>query len=145
MAVMTSAGSTIGISSSLPATEDATGYNALTYVLAGEITDMGEVGKEFNTVNHSPLGSRRVIKIKGSYNNGTMAVQMGRDFSDAGQAAFQAALQVDVPQSIKLTLQNGKKLYFKALVSSFKYNIGGVDSVTAATANLELISDIVEV
>lgn len=145
MTVMTSAGSTLAVSAALPATEDAAGYNALTWTVAGEVTDLGEVGKEFNTVNHSPLQSRRVIKIKGSYNNGTMAVQMGRDFTDAGQAALVTALSVDVPYAVRLTLQNGKKLYFKAMVSSFKYNIGGVDSITAASCNFELVSDIVEV
>ena len=146
MSVMTSAGSTISISSTLPADQTSTSYNAVTtWVQAGEVTDLGELGTEYNTVNHSPLATRQVIKIKGSFNNGTMAVQMGRDFNDAGQQAFVAALTSDADFAFRIVLQNGKKLYFQAKVSSFKYSIGGVDTVTAATANLEITTLILEV
>lgn len=145
MTVMTTAGSTLGLSAVAPATQDAAGYNALTYTSAGEITDLGTLGKTYATVTHSPVGNRRVQKIKGSYNNGTMTIKMGRDYSDAGQAAFVAALGSDSPYSFKLTLQNGKKLYFQGLVSSYTTDVGSVDQITAADATIELISDIVEV
>ena len=145
MTVQTSAGSTLAISAGVPATQDATGYNALTYTLVGEVTDLGEFGKEFNLVTHIPLASRRVQKFKGSYNNGTLAVTMGRDTTDAGQILMNTALGSDSPYAVRVTLQNGKKEYFQCVVMSYKTNVGSVDQITGATAALEILSDIVEV
>lgn len=145
MAVMTSAGTTLALSAVLPATEDSSGYNALTWTVVGEITDLGELGKEYNLVTHMPLGNRRVQKLKGSYNSGTMAVQLGRDFTDAGQIAFNTARDSDLDYAFRITLQNGKKMYYKGKVMSFKTNIGNVDQVTGASASLEVTSDIIEV
>jgi hypothetical protein len=145
MTVMTSAGSTLGISTSLPATFDAAGYNALTYTAVGEITDLGEFGTEYNMVSFTALGNRRVRKFKGSYNNGALALQMGRDTSDAGQTALRNALASDNSYSFKVTLQNGLKLYFTGKVMSYKTNVGNVDQVTAAATSIEVDSDIIEV
>ena len=83
--VQTSAGTTIAISAVLPATDDAAGYNALTWAAIGEVTDLGEFGREYATVTHNPVASRRTIKRKGSYNDGTMALQLALDRDDAGQ------------------------------------------------------------
>lgn len=145
MAIMTSAGSTLGISAVLPSTFDATGYNALTYTAVGEITDLGEFGTEYSLVSFTALGNRRVRKFKGSYNNGQLALQLGRDTSDAGQTALRNALASDNSYAFKVTLQNGTKLYFTAKVMSYKTSIGSVDQITGANASLEVDSDIVEV
>ncbi len=40
----TVAGTTIGISASLPATYDSTGFAALSYTTIGEVTDIGSLG-----------------------------------------------------------------------------------------------------
>lgn len=145
MAVMTSAGSTFAASASLPATYDAAGYNALTYTAVGEVTDMGEVGREYNIVNHVPLSNRRVQKLKGSYNAGAITLQFGRDFSDAGQTLLSAALASDNQYSFRMTLQNGKKLYFTGVVTTQKTNVGSVDNITGGSCQIELCTDVVEV
>ena len=46
MTVRTSAGTTLKVSASTPATFDATGYNALTMTVVGEVSDLGEFGRE---------------------------------------------------------------------------------------------------
>lgn len=145
MGVMTSAGSTLGISTTLPASYDSTGFNALTFTGVGEITDLGEFGKEFNLVNHNPLGNRQTKKFKGSYNNGSLQLQMGRDASDAGQTAMRTALASDNSYSFKVTLQDGTKLFFTGKVMSYRTSIGSVDQITGATTTVEIDGDIVEV
>ncbi len=145
MAVQTTAGSTFAISASLPATLDAAGYNALTYTVVGEVTDIGEVGREYNLVNHNPVATRKTQKLKGSYDPGTINLQFGRDFTDAGQALMFTASRSDATYSVRITLQNGKKLYFQALVTTFKTTMGGVDSITGGTSDLSLMEDVLEV
>lgn len=143
MTVYTSAGTTLTISASDPATFDASGYNAVFTAspgpaVVGEITDLGEFGREFALVTHMPVGSRGTQKFKGSFNEGTMALSLGLDTDDAGQILMKTASLSDNNYSFLVTTQNGDKYYFQAKVMSWKVNVAGVDSITTATANLEI-------
>lgn len=146
MTIQTSAGSTFAIATGAPATFDATGFNTLTWKVVGEVTDIGEFGKEYTTVTHMPVGSRQVRKLKGSYNNGSVQLTMARD-ADAGsnQEALKLARDSDASYSFRVALQDNTKMYFTGKVMSYKTQIGGVDNVTGATTQIEIDSDIVEV
>lgn len=139
--VQTSAGTTIGISAGLPATNDQAGYEALTFTTVGEVTDAGEFGREYNLVTHNPLATRATVKRKGSYNDGAMNLTLGRDVSDAGQTLLQTASDSDDNHAIEVTLQDGAKFYFQAQVMSYRTNIGSVDQITGASTVLEIDSE----
>lgn len=138
MTVRTSAGSTLKISASAPATFNAAGYSALVYTSVGEITDLGEFGREFTLVTHNPVGSRGTQKFKGSFNEGTMNLSLGLDTDDAGQVLMKAGSLSDTAYSFEVTTQNGDSYYFQAMVMSFKVGVGSVDSITTATCTLEI-------
>ena len=138
MTVHTSAGTTLKISASAPAAFNVAGYSALTFTAVGEITDLGEFGREFTLVTHNPVGSRGTQKFKGSFNEGTMNLSLGLDTDDAGQVLMKAASLSDGPYSFEVTTQNGDTYYFQAMVMSFKVGVGSVDSITTATCTLEL-------
>jgi hypothetical protein len=143
MTVRTSAGTTLRVSASAPATFDAAGYNTLftaspVPAAVGEITDFGEFGREFAVVTHMPVGSRGTQKFKGSFNEGQMSLSLGLDTDDAGQILMKTASLSDANYSFLVTTQNGDKYYFQAKVMSWKVGIGGVDQITTATASLEL-------
>ena len=141
----TSAGTTIGISSTLPATYDASGYGALTYAAIGEVTDLGEFGREYALVTHNPLGARRTVKRKGSYNDGQVAMTVARVPTDTGQADIITALDSDDPVAFEIVLQDGTTLYFAGVVMSYTTNVGSVDQITSASVMIEITTDIVEV
>ena len=143
-AARTSAGSTLSIGPA-PSTYDAGGFAAVSYNLVGEITDLGDFGKTYKLVTHNPVGSRATIKRKGSYDNGKMSLKMARATSDAGQAAMIAAAGSDSSYSIKVVIQDGTTFYFTAQVMGYMTQIGGVDNITAASADLEIDNDIITV
>lgn len=143
--VRTSAGSKLLICAALPATYDAAGFQALTFKEVAEITDLAEFGREYNQATHSPLATRRIVKRKGSFNDGSITLPMARDATDEGQALLKAASQSDDSYSYCIQLQGGSRHYFTAQCMSFKLNVGGVDSITAHTAQLEIDNDIIEV
>jgi hypothetical protein len=91
MTVKTSAGSTIAISAATPATFNAAGYGALTFTTIGEVTDLGEFGRDYALVTHNPIATRGTVKRKGSFNEGTMDMKLGLDTDDAGQILAKAA------------------------------------------------------
>jgi len=141
----TSAGSTLAVSAVAPATYDSAGFAALTFTDIGEITDMGEFGREYASVTHNPLGDRRTVKRKGSYNDGALALQMARVPGDAGHILLLAALELDDSYSFEVTLQDGTIMYFSAQTMSYKTGVGSVDQITTASCTLEIDNDIIEV
>lgn len=141
MSVFTSAGTTIGIVAGAPATYDATGYTALTFVPIGEVTDLGEFGREYALVTHNPVANRGTVKKKGSFNEGSITLQLGLDTDDAGQILAKTASNSDADYSFAVTTQNGDKYFFRAQVMSFKVSVGGVDTITNATIMLEITTN----
>src|SRR6056297_2988256 len=99
----TSAGTTIGLTGTAPTNYDdntTDGLPSLSYTLIGEVTDLGEFGREYSAVTHNPLGDRRTVKRKGSYNDGTVAMTVARVPGDGGQTILQTAVDSDASQSI---------------------------------------------
>lgn len=141
MTVHSSAGTSLKVSDSAPATFDATGYNALTFTTVGEVVDLGEFGREYNLITHNPIATRGTQKLKGSFNEGAVTLQLGLDTDDAGQILLKTAANSDNNYSFLVTTQNGDKYYFQAKVMSFKVGVGSVDSVTSATVSLELTTN----
>ena len=140
MTVATTAGTTIAVSASAPATYDSSGYGALSFTTVGEVTNLGSFGREYTLVTHNPIGTRATQKYKGSYNEGQIAMEVGLDTDDAGQDLLATASASDSNYSFKVTAQNGDVYYFIAKVMSFKRNFGGVDQITSATITLEITS-----
>ena len=141
---MTSAGTTISISAALPATYNDTGFAALTFTEVGEVSDLGEFGREYNVVKFNPLKDRRTVKRKGSFDDGTVQVQLAKAATDAGQVILKTATNSDASHSIKIVLQDGTIFYFTAQVSSSTVNVGNVDQITSSTFKLEIDNDIIE-
>ena len=131
--VVTAAGTQFSISATLPATHDLAGFEALTFTDIGELVDGGSAGKTFNKVDHSPLGEREVLSLKGSFSQGTRSLSLGRDIADAGQVLILAALEVDDPYAFRIVYQNGDIDYLIATVDSYTDDIGTIDTIVGST------------
>lgn len=138
MAIQTSAGTTLSIVSGTPATYDASGFQALTFLVVGEITEVPSFGSVYNLITHSPLGERRVIKRKGSINDGAMSISFAADVSDTGQVAAKTAAGVDTEVSVRITYPDGEDDYFTGLVMSYQMSAPGVDSIKTDMITIEL-------
>ncbi|MEM1189943.1 MAG: phage tail tube protein [Pseudomonadota bacterium] len=140
-----SAGTTVGLSATLPGAFDAAGYGALTFTEIGEIESVPEFGPSFSLITFTPLNSRVVSKRKGSVNYGQLAITLGRVPSDAGQTILIAAQASDASQAIEITLQDGTKIYTTGQVMSYRTNVGNTESMTLASVMIELDRPLIEV
>mgnify|MGYP003406916747 CR=1 FL=1 len=138
MTVRTTATTTLKISAGVPATFDSAGYSALSYTSVGEVTNFGEFGREFELVTHNPVASRGTQKLKGAFNEGAIALQLGLDTDDAGQILMKAASNSDSLYAFLITTANGDKYYFQGLTMGFKVGLNDVNSISSATANIEI-------
>jgi len=140
---ITSAGSSISIGAA-PASITLGAFQAVSYTIINEVVDIGEFGKKYNQVTHSPLSSRQIIKRKGSFDNGTISLQMAYAPSDPGQQLLGTAVSSDNSYSYKVTLQSGVNYYFTGQAMGRPISVGGVDSITSSTCDIEIDSDIIE-
>jgi hypothetical protein len=121
MAIQTSAGSTFAIATALPGTFDATGYNALTWQVVGEVTDIGEFGKEYNLVTPHACRWSSGEEVQGFVQQRCDQLQMARDQAIANnQDKLKTALASDASFAFRVVLQDGTKLYFTGKVMSYK-------------------------
>lgn len=142
MSVMTTAGTTIAISASTPATFDAAGFEALTFTQIGEVASIdGDIGRIYELVTWNSLAARGTVKRKGTYNSGSMTVPVAIDRDDAGQTLALAARDSDDVHSFLITLQDGTKLYFTGIVMGFPINAGGANAITQGVITVEITSD----
>lgn len=141
----TSAGTKLYTTATAPATYNQAGFSALTWTEVGEIVNLGDFGRKYNVVNHINLGSRKTTKLKGSYNEGNLNLQLARAPGDAGQAKLITARDVDTAYSFKVLLQDGTIMYFSGQVTDYTTNVGASDQIVGASCVIEINNDIIEV
>jgi len=145
---VTSAGAKLYVvaAGALPATFDEAGYEALTYVECGYITEIPEFGETYNINTLNILGSRIVTKAKGSVDPGSLALPMARVAGDPGQAILDGARDDDRSFSFKVTLSDDftpttghpTTAYFTGKISGYPINIGGVDGFVMSTVTIAI-------
>ena len=145
MPVETTAGSTLSVCAGNPPTYDAAGYATLfgssAEEFVGEITDLGEFGREYALNTHSPVATRGTQKFKGSFNEGQLNLQLALNTDDPGQIVMKQARDSDDPYSFKITMQGGDVYYFQALVMGFKVAPGSVDNIVSASSTMEITTN----
>jgi len=144
MGTTTSAGSALAISAAAPATEDATGYVALTYTEIGQIEKIGALGASYNKVEFQPLKGPKQ-KHKGSVDYGSLQPSLAHDDGDAGQTLLRTAAGSNNLYSFKVTYPTGAIRYFQGRVFGYPEDVEGADTILMATPTIEINTVIVKV
>lgn len=138
MTVSTSAGTTLGLSASAPATYNKTGYEALVFTGIGEVSDLGEIpSRVYELVTWQPIADRGMRKAKGGYQIGSQTITVGIDAADAGQILLDTATNSDTVYSVKIDHPNLGTIYARALVMGGPKNYGDVNSIATRQVTLE--------
>jgi len=148
MAVTTSLGTTISVVAGAPATYDEAGFGALTFVQAGEVTELGEFGGEAEVLTHTPIDTGIVNKFIGPIDYGALSLSMGRDLSDAGQALLKEGFdgtEKGNTHSFEVEYFDGGIEYFTGIITSYTSNVGSASNVRNASCNVALNNKVVVV
>lgn len=118
------------------------------WVAVGEVTNYSDFGRVYEVVQHNSHSQRGTKKYKGTFNDGTLTLQLARDAEDLGQLKMREARDSDLNYNFKIELRDEpaggepSKIMFQALCTQFTAaNIGGVNTVVGATAVLEIQPD----
>lgn len=154
MAQTEAAGTQIYISNaSNEVAASAGAFAALTWLEIGEITNIGEFGKQYQDIATKTLNQRLTKHHKGSYDVGTLDLQVYADPSDTGQDKAEEALGSDYEYAFKITLNDGSAgspsspttYYFRGKVMSYRRTISDVDSMVTARVGIAINTDLTEV
>lgn len=72
------------------------------FVEIGEVGAVPEFGRQYDEIKWRPVSTRATQKLKGGYDDGGIQLPLGKDASDAGQAAILVALDVDAYYNFKI-------------------------------------------
>lgn len=146
MGSTTAAGTALAICADTPATEDAAGYAALTFVEVGQVEKIGPIGATFAKVEFQPLKGPKQ-KHKGSADYGSLQPSLAHDDEDAGQTLLRTAADDATSKlySVEVTYPDGAKRYFGGRVFGYPENIDGSDTVIMANPTIEISTKIVKV
>jgi hypothetical protein len=142
--VQSISGATLSICSNIPATYDASGYNALGGGSPGPFTPIGQVSNYDNhgvtaaITKFTPVDTATVTKVKGSKDYGTMSLTIGSIPTDAGQIILEAASESTAHYSAMLVYPDGEIHFMDVLVSTKIYQDGTVDSISMINVGLEI-------
>ena len=125
----TVAGSKLYVATAAPATHDAAGFAALTWVEVGQLTSVGSVlGREYSMSTLSTVGDSQQREKKASFKLPNAEFECAWAEDDAGQIIIQAASTDYTVPSFKLVKQDTSKMrYFTAQVAKFVENNGTSD------------------
>lgn len=149
MAWNTSSGCTISIGTQAAAS-NLTEFEADTYTEIGEINNIGDFGKQFETVTATPLSTNGVLKRKGTFDLGDMSIEVLLDSDDSGQSNVETARDDTSADAFNFKVElndqpsggtNPTTYYFKAFVTQWQVSIGGANSAVTGSGTLALTND----
>ncbi|RZT56403.1 hypothetical protein EV283_0453 [Sphingomonas sp. BK036] len=142
----TAVGSSLAVSAATPATLDAAGYGALTFVEVGQVEKIGAIGASFAKVEFQPLKGAKQ-KFKGSADYGALTPSYAIDPADAGQTLLQTSADDESQKlySFKVTYQDGSKRFFQGRNFGAPETTDNADSMLTGAPTIEICTKIVRV
>ena len=131
----------ISVSAGVPATNDATGYAALTFTQIGELNSVGDLVTKHATSTFINFCTNKSSVVKGVVEPIMMSIVVGNDRDDAGQTLMTTARQsVTGKYAFKLLESNGDIQYFRAFVLSEGTQFKSVNDVVLTPYDLGLVA-----
>jgi len=114
-------GSTFSLVAGVPATEDQSGYEALTFVEVGKVVTIGEIGDTHEDISSNLLKVGRVEHDNGAADGGEVAIVIEDGGADAGQALVKGGSGSTTIYSCKISDTDGKDYYFQGILSNYRH------------------------
>jgi hypothetical protein len=129
-------GETTYLASGTPATEDETGYEAMSMDELGSVISRGELGDTHEDQSATLIKTGRTDHDNGAKDGGVVAFEIdGEDFNDAGLALVEAGNGTSTNYSFKVAGPNQVR-YFYGVIRNLKVKQG--DASTKAGVMFEV-------
>lgn len=112
--------SQIAVVAAQPATTDAAGFAALTYVTVGKIVTWGQMGDTSEDVSEDLLGEGRREHSNGLLDGGEVSFALLSAASDPGRTIIMAKNNTNDTCSVRITKPNGQVSYAFGLFANMR-------------------------
>src|SRR3546814_12126249 len=135
MGSTTAAGTALALCADTPATEDAVGYAALTFIEVGQVEKIGAIGATFAKVEFQPLKGP-TQKHKGSADYGSLQPSLAHYDAYAGQTLLRTASDDATSKlySIEVNYPDGANRYFGVPWFGYPENPHSAHTLNMATS-----------
>lgn len=113
-------GSTLAVVASTPATEDATGYAALSFTSVGKVISIGPLGDQSEDITFDLLQPGRRSHVNGVKDLGEIPIGIEYNRSDAGLTIVEAGANGNTTHSFRVTDSDGDDYYFQGLLANLR-------------------------
>ena len=121
MAVNSSIGGTLSVVASTPATEDESGYEALSFIEVENVISVGEFGDNSEDITFNLLKSGRTSHVNGVRDLGEIAVSCAYDDqNNTGIELVNTNANTDTVMSWKLVDTNGATSYWQGRAANYR-------------------------
>jgi hypothetical protein len=132
----TDIGTTIAISTGIPATFDEAGYEAMTWTPVPGLVSIGEVGDDHASIQVPDLETGRSKTLKGELTGTTTPLAFREIAGNAGQAAMKAACATRGEYSFRIAEPDGAERYLSGVAMSYKRNARNNTSYAGFTCSI---------
>jgi hypothetical protein len=130
----------------------AADFTLQSWVRIAWVENLGQFGDEAAEIAFSPIDVSRTMKLKGTFNAGTLALVVGRDYTDSGQNICLIANGLQFDYSFRVIFNDmpsggvaGSIRYFIAKIMSFREQFDTVNNVIRANVSLGINSNVVAI
>ena len=112
---------------------------------------IGEFGDEAQSIKFDAIEQQRTIKLKGTFDAGDMQVTCGLDYSDSGQIAMRAAVELPNNFAFRIVFNDApsagtpSERLFIGLVMSAREILDGANNVMKLRTTVAINSNVVRI
>lgn len=111
-------GSTISIVASVPASEDQSGYEALSFTEVGKVLSVPELGDDSESGTVTLLKTGRTQHYNGAKIVPPFTIPYVYDLTDAGQVIIRANCNGSTEVTVKVTDADGRDVYIQGVLAN---------------------------
>lgn len=137
-------GATLAVVAATPATVDASGFGALSYVSCGKIISFGQTGDTSEDIGVPYLAGRNE-HVNGIKDGGALPFAFTYDIADAGQIILRAQSNSQTTVSFRITDPDGKIEYFHGVVANIQQNERSSGSYKGQSGEVRVNSAVITV
>jgi hypothetical protein len=136
----TNLGTTFKVAVGKPATEDQTGYGALTWTEVGGVVSLPERGDSVEDVSEPVLKDGRIEHFIGAKDGGVIDIPVKFIEGDAGQAALASGAGTDTVHSFQEVDTDGEAHFYYGRIMSYMTREATANSFKGRTAKIAINS-----
>lgn len=139
--IANASGTTVGVTTSVPGSHDASGFGALSYTTIGQVVTPGSLPKEFREYTDVDLLDGTTLPVIGPKRMEDLNIETVFQGDDAGQAIIEANADGETELFFEFALPSGDKVYCAGYATNYGPTVDSPTGYVASNFTVKPIFD----